>query len=225
MDASLARLAAAGFYLAHAFDAGAAAREPGLELLAGEPPPADDDAPADPAPSPAAPARLGLLVGNTRALWPRFVAALAAPALAADPHPLQRYTEETVDAAFPGARIYYGHRRYGGAFLPLQRLAVLTGLGALAPSHLVVHPVYGPWFALRAVIVVPGTPPPPSPPIAQPCRCGPACAAALAAARAAVGPDVWRAWLAVRDACTLRHHRYSEDQIRYHYTRAWPTRV
>lgn len=225
MDAALARLAEAGFDLAHAFDAEAAARKPGLELLAG--------APADPA-GPAAPgvpagtagsARLGLLVGNTRALWPRFVAALAAPALAADPHPLERYTEETIDAAFPGARIYYGHRRYGGAFLPLQHLAVLTGLGALAPGHLVVHPVYGPWFALRAVIVVPGTPPPLPPPLAQPCRCGSACAEALATARAAAGPGVWRAWLAVRDACTLRDHRYDEDQIRYHYTRAWPTRA
>ncbi|HWO26185.1 MAG TPA: hypothetical protein VNO30_45975 [Kofleriaceae bacterium] len=223
MDPALARLAEAGFDLAHAFDASAAAREPGLEQLAGAP--ADPDDPADPADLAAGP-RLGLLVGNTRALWPRFVAALAAPALAADPHPLQRYTEETIDAAFPGARIYYGHRRYGGAFLPLQRLAVATGLGALAPSHLVVHPVYGPWFALRAVIVIPGAPPPPPPrpPIAQPCRCGTACAAALAAARAATGPDLWRAWLAVRDACALRDFRYSEDQIRYHYTRAWPSR-
>jgi methylmalonic aciduria homocystinuria type C protein len=206
VDAAITRLAGAGFDLAHAFDAAAAAREPGLELLAAE-----------------GEARLGILVGNTRALWPRFVEALAAPALAADPHPLQRFTEETIDAAFPGARIYYGHRRYGGAFLPLQRLAVATGLGALAPSHLVIHPIHGPWFALRAVIIAAGTPPPPRPPIAQPCRCGAACAEALAAAQASTGPQAWRAWLAVRDACTLRAHRYGEDQIRYHYTRAWPT--
>jgi hypothetical protein len=210
----LARLAAAGFDLAHAFDAAAAAREPGLELLAEEPD-----------------ARLGILVGNTRALWPRFTAALARPALAADPHPLERYTEETIDAALPGARIYYGHRRYRGAFLPLQRLAVATGLGALAPSQLVIHPVFGPWLALRAVIVTRGTPPPPPPPIEQPCRCGAACAEALARARAAGGPEAgaasgaWRAWLAVRDACTLRGHRYSDDQILYHYTRAWPSRL
>ena len=203
---ALAQLAAAGFDLAHAFDAAAAAREPGLSPLAGG-------------------GRLGILVGNTRALWPRFAAALAEPALAADPHPLQRYTEQAIDAAFPGARIFYGHRRYGGAFLPLQRLAVATGLGALAPSQLVVHPIYGPWFALRAAIVVEGDPPSARPPIPQPCRCGAACADALAAARTATGPDAWRAWLAVRDACPLRDHRYGEDQIRYHYTRAWPSRV
>lgn len=208
--AQLARLADAGFDLAHAFDAAAAAREPGLELLA---------APGEPD------ARLGILVGNTRALWPRFAAALARPELAADPHPLQRYTEETIGAAFPGARTFYGHRRYGGAFLPLQRLAVATGLGALAPNQLVIHPVYGPWFALRAVVVIGGGPPPARPPIAQPCRCGPACAEALATARVATGSEAWRAWLAVRDACTLRDHRYVEDQIRYHYLRAWPARL
>lgn len=207
-DDPIAQLAAAGFDLAHAFDAAAAAREPGLGLLAGE-----DGA------------RRGILVGNTRAMWPRFTAALAAPALAADPHPLERYTEEAIGAAFPGARVYFGHRRYGGAFLPLQRLAVAAGLGVLAPSHLVIHPIYGPWFALRAVIVADGAPPTPPPPIAPPCRCGAACAEALAAARAAEGPDAWRAWLAVRDACTLRAYRYDEEQIRYHYTRAWPTKV
>lgn len=201
------RLAGAGFDLARHFDAAAAAHEPGLAALAG-------------------PARLGILIGNTRALWPRFVAALADPALASDPHPLQRYTETTIDAAvgaaFPTARIFYGHRRYDGAFLPFQRLAVATGLGALAPSHLVVHPVFGPWFALRAVIVADGEPPARTLPIAQPCRCDAACAAALAAALAGLGPDPARAWLAVRDACHLRDHRYTDEQIRYHYGRTWP---
>jgi methylmalonic aciduria homocystinuria type C protein len=205
--APITRLIEAGFDLVHAFDADAAAREPGLGLLAARS---------------TGGGRLGILVGNTRALWPRFTAALARPELAADPDPLERYTEETIDAAFPGARIYYGHRRYGGAFLPLQRLAVATGLGALAPSHLVIHPVHGPWFALRAVILVDAAAPPLRAPIAQPCRCGPACAGALAGALAARGPGAWRAWLGVRDACTLRGHRYSEDQIRYHYLRVWP---
>lgn len=214
VDAAIRDLAAAGFDLAHAFDPAIAAREPGLALIG--------EALAD-----AAGAWCGLLVGNTRALWPPFVAARAAdPALAADPNPLQRYTERCVEAARPaGARVYYAHQRYGGAFVPFQRLAVATGLGALAPSHLVIHPEHGPWFALRAVIVAPGAPPvPPPSPIARACRCDAPCHDALAAATAARGPDAWRAWLAVRDACTLRAHRYSDDQIRYHYTRAWPAR-
>lgn len=192
-------LADAGFDVVHAFDAAAAARAPGLSALAGD-------------------HRLGLLVGNTRALWPRFVAAMRDPALAAEPDPLERYTERALGAAFPGARTYFAHRRYDGAFLPFQRLAVATGLGALAPSQLVIHPEHGPWFALRAVVLLDGEPVARAP-IAKPCACDAGCGAALE--RACAGGD-WRAWLAVRDACTLRTSRYSDDQIRYHYTKVWP---
>lgn len=194
MDA-LATLAAAGFDIAHSFDTAAVAREPGLGVLAG----------GD---------RLGILIGNTRALWPRFTDAMRDPELAAEHEPLDRYTERWIDAAFPGARIYYGHRRYGGAFVPLQHLAVATGLGALAPSRLVIHPIYGPWFALRAAVVIAGEPPPARSPIAQPCRCGESCTAALARARRSTD---WRDWVALRDACSLRAWRYSDDQVRFHY--------
>lgn len=203
MDA-LATLAAAGFDIAHAFDAEAAAREPGLELLAGG-------------------ARLGLLIGNTRALWPPFCAALATPELASEADPLERYTERTIDAAFaaaPGACVLYGHRQYGGAFLPLQRLAVATGLGALAPTQLVIHPTYGPWFALRAVALVDGEPPSRAP-IASPCRCDASCLDAFASAQR--GAD-WRDWLAVRERCSLQAWRYSDDQIRFHYVNGLATR-
>ena len=198
---ALATLAAAGFDIAHAFDAAAAAREPGLALLAGE-------------------ARMGMLLGNTRALWPPFSEAMCDPALAAARDPLERYTERAVDAAFPGARIYYGHRPYGGAFLPLQRLAVATGLGALAPTHLVIHPIYGPWFALRAVVVLDGEPPARAP-IAPPCRCDASCGEALARAQQSMD---WRDWLAVRESCSLQNWRYGEDHIRFHYVHGLATR-
>ena len=191
---ALGSLASAGFDLAHTFDAAAAAREPGLAVLAGR-------------------ERLGILIGNTRALWPPFTAALRDPALAAERDPLDRYTERAIDAAFPGARIYHGHRRYDGAFLPLQHLAVATGLGALAPSRLVIHPIYGPWFALRAAVVIEGEPPVRQP-IPQPCRCDEACATVLAHAQRSTD---WRDWLALRDRCSLRTWRYSDDQIHYHY--------
>lgn len=199
MDQALAQLAAIGFDVAHAFDAAAVARAPGCGALAGA-------------------ERLGILIGNTRALWPHFVAAMRDDALAREPDPLERYTERAIDAAFAGARIYYAHRRYGGAFVPFQHVAVATGLGALAPSRLVIHPVHGPWFALRAIVIVDGEPPARAP-IAQPCRCAAACTTALAAALAQ--PRDWRAWVAVRDACALRAARYSDEQIRYHYTKVW----
>jgi methylmalonic aciduria homocystinuria type C protein len=192
---ALAAVATAGFDIAHGFDAAMSAREPGLAALAGG-------------------ERLGLLIGNTRALWPPFSAALAGE-LACEPDPLERYTERAIDTSFAGARIFYGHRRYGGAFLPMQRLAVATGLGALAPSQLVIHPTYGPWFALRAVVLVDGVPPVRAP-IAQPCQCPPACGERL---RRALQTHDARDWLAVREACSLQAWRYSDDQIRFHYSR------
>jgi len=187
-------LADAGFDIAHAFDT----------ALVGELLPASDR-------------RRGVLVGNTRALWPRFLAARAAdPALAASDDPIDDYTEAAIARAFPGAPAWFVHRTYGGAFLPFQRLAVAVGLGVLAPTQLVIHPIYGPWFALRAIVLTEGEPPPPVPAPTTPC-CNGDCALRLQAALAGGG---WRAWLAVRDACTVgRAFRYSDAQIAYHYTK------
>lgn len=204
MDA-FATLAAAGFDIAHTFDTAAVAHQPGLAMLAGD-------------------ARLGILIGNTRALWPPFTAAMRDPTLAAERDPLDRYTEHVIGDTLEGARLYYGHRRYDNAFLPLQRLAVATGLGAMAPSQLVIHPIYGPWFALRAIAVIDGDPPLREP-IPKPCSCGPSCSACFAQAERSTD---WRDWLAVRDSCSLRTWRYPDEQVYYHYSRlslALPVKV
>lgn len=154
--------------------------------------------------------RAGLLIGNTRALWPKFVANQPA-----GPDPLDRYVEQHVDPLVPpGGRVFYVHRKYDGKYIGFQSLAVAAGLGAMSETHFVIHPEYGSWFALRAAIVVEGEPPPPAQ-IPRPCQCGATCREALAHA---VGNTDWRAWLAVRDACPVgREHRYSEDQLAYHY--------
>jgi methylmalonic aciduria homocystinuria type C protein len=161
--------------------------------------------------------RRGILVGNTRALWAPFVAAVHADReLAASSDPLDRYVERSIAAAFPGAPAWFSHRRYDGAFLPFQKLAVATGLGVLAPTQLVIHPVYGPWFALRAIVLVDGDPPELAPPPRVSC-CDGDCGARLDVALASRD---WRAWLAVRDACNVgRAYRYSDEQITYHYTK------
>jgi methylmalonic aciduria homocystinuria type C protein len=150
--------------------------------------------------------RAGLLVGNTRALWPRFVRERTP-----GPDPFDRFIESLIDPLVPGdARVFYGHRQ---PFPPLQRIAVAAGLGSMSETHLVIHPVYGPWFALRAAIVMPGEPPPPVAPITS-CTCGEPCRTALANAR----DDNWRSWVAVRDACPVgREFRYAEDQLELHY--------
>lgn len=193
-------LAPAGFDIAHPFDTAVIADDPALAHIAnfGN--------------------RRALLIGNTRALWPAFVAARAADAdLDRDSDPLDRYTERTITAAFGGAPTWFAHQRYGDAFLPFQRLAVQTGFAGLAPTQLVIHPVYGPWFALRAVVVVDGNPPPWSP-VLPSYRCSGSCEAIF---RSACASTDWRDWLAVRDACAVgRQFRYSDDQIAYHYSNA-----
>ncbi|MEZ4403122.1 MAG: hypothetical protein R3B06_24070 [Kofleriaceae bacterium] len=177
------------------------------------------------------PRALVVVVGNTRALWPRFVAALAADAtLAAAADPLDRYTEHALTAiaarTVPARHeVRFAHEAPPRRFA-IQRLAEVAGLAAVSPSHLSVHPVYGPWIALRAALVVDVDGPLPRPPPRLPCACAVGCQAAFDAALAAGPPrdgaelrTRWRAWLAVRDACPVgRGHRYDDIQCSYHYT-------
>jgi len=174
---------------------------------------------------------LAIVVGNTRALWPKFLRALRRePDLLAAPHPLQSYTEQTISRAVSLLGLTVGVRwsHAGGAGLvAMQRLAQAAGLAYLAESQLSVHPTYGPWIALRAALscALPG-PSGPAPELRHPCggcgtRCRPAFERALRASQGAAGVSVepsWQLWLACRDACPTGHqHRYDEAQICYHY--------
>lgn len=180
------------------------------------------------------PDRLAVVFGNTRALWRIFLAALQAePELAQSEHPLERYLEQRVGALLNAIAprdhaLYWAHHTKPRA-LPIQRLAELAGLATLAPSHLSIHPTHGPWFALRAVAVIdipgPASPTAPSSPCAT---CSKPCLPALERALALTGAELGAsgisrhadAWIAVRDACPLgTGSRYSEAQLRYHYTK------
>ena len=169
-----------------------------------------------------------LVFGNTRALWAPFLAALAAdPALAAEPDPLDRWTERTF-AALVAAHV--APRRHALRFthdppprrLPFQRLADVAGLAQLGPAMLCVDPTLGPWLALRAALVVDApAPPAPATPPARPCDACAArpCVPALDALVAAAPADPL-AWVALRDACPLgRAHRYGPHQLGYHYAK------
>jgi len=177
----------------------------------------------------------GLIVGNGRELWPQFTAALEAhPENRHLPHPLDHWVEgvlaESLAECALAGKVLFAHRAYEGAFIPLQRWAEAAGALALSPCHLSVHPEYGPWVSLRAFILLDQNYD--GEVLAQakaPCdTCAAPCVAPfeLAASRsdsAAAGKRVtahWQDWLAVRDACPIgRPHRYSEEQIAYHYAR------
>lgn len=177
---------------------------------------------------------LAVLIGNTKAIWRPFLDALGSrPRLLDDDHPLDTYISQAIhDALQPlGDRweLRWAHRSAPRP-VAMQRLAHVSGLAHLAPSHLSVHPVYGPWISLRAVVVVDiDGPSDLAPEPLNPCdNCVANCLARFDQAIAAVGPsqthdtvaEHWRRWLAVRDACPIgRAHRFSDDQIRYHYTK------
>jgi methylmalonic aciduria homocystinuria type C protein len=172
---------------------------------------------------------LVVVIGNTRALWPAFLAWLADDRGRLDlDDPLDAYVEGRVhDIAAtlgPATEVRFAHepppRR-----IAMQRLAELSGLARIAPNQLCVHPKFGPWISLRAAIVVDTTgPPDPAQPPPDPClgctdACREAFRLALEASRDRGPRESWREWIAVRDACPVgRDHRFSDDQLTYHAT-------
>jgi cyanocobalamin reductase (cyanide-eliminating) / alkylcobalamin dealkylase len=179
------------------------------------------------------PDALGLLIGNTRQLWPAFTRACTADStLQSAAQPLDTYTVTRLTAVLAAAttarvQLVFSHVTHPQAF-PIQRLAERVGLTALSPSHLAIHPLHGPWLALRAVAVVDvAGPVERPPPLANPCQsCSAPCVPALERALAASGTPLSSAgvvahahlWIAVRDACPVgRPSRYGDTQVAYHY--------
>lgn len=168
---------------------------------------------------------LALVVGNTRALWPAFVAAVRArPERRALAHPLDDYVEETLSEALEAVpvrhAVFWGHRRPP---IALQRIAAAAGLAELGPAHLSVHPEHGPWIGLRAVIVFDQDAGDralePGPSRSHCAGCSRPCVSALERALGRPAGD-HQAWIDVRDACPVgREARYGPEQLRYHYTK------
>src|SRR5881394_1320796 len=130
-------------------------------------------------------ARAALVVGDGGgAFFARFLAA----GDLAGPHPLDRYTERVVRAAAHAALAGSGVAHAvlfpfmaGGPLLPMQRLGQAAGLPPPGPLGLQVHPLYGPWWAYRALVVL-ATELVEEPPLPAPCAGCPApCIAACPA--------------------------------------------
>lgn len=177
---------------------------------------------------------LALVLASTAAFWDPFLARLRAEPQRLDrPDPIDDHVTEVIGDALAALPLRHEVRF---SFEPpprrvaMQRLAHVSGLATLTPSMLCVHPVYGPWIALRAAVVLdadgPGGAPPAPGTACERCAetCGPALARAQAASvRTSDGDPVaahWPLWLAVRDACPIgRAHRYPEPLLRYVYTK------
>ena len=114
---------------------------------------------------------MGILLGNTKLMWPIFIEHVHQhKAWEHKQNPLDEFIENQVQTALRDvplislgkAQVFYSHRRYPASsknqeqsFVPFQRLADAMGMCALhEPSYLCIHPEYGPWFSLRALILV-----------------------------------------------------------------------
>lgn len=188
---------------------------------------------------------LGILIGNTRALWPAFLASYANdPHVAGHPNPLDEYCRRVVMARLttvlaelptqPAYEVFFAPEAPPRRIL-LQRAAQAAGLAYLAPSQLCIHPAFGPWFSLRAFIALhapwradaaPHEPNEPAlmPSCPAPCDCTGTCRPVLEelTSRSHTPGAVrasWRDYLRLRDACPVgRACRFTDEQIRYHYT-------
>lgn len=126
---------------------------------------------------------LTLIIGNSKAIWPKFLAYCASnSSILHDPHPLNAYIERSISTAlaqsFPAGapppssvsssspscdnyKIYWSHTtanlRGREGFVAMQRMAECCGLAYLDHTcHLSFHPTFGPWFSLRCTVVFSG---------------------------------------------------------------------
>jgi len=182
-----------------------------------------------------APGARGVLIAGHggRELWPRFC---TSPEAGLEVDPLDRYTRRVIAACAarcPAALEFalYSEKR-GGTWLPLVALARLAGLGTPGRVGVLLHPRFGPWISLRAVIfsaeplATPGTL------SFDPCGSCPApCASTChGAAIGAAGLDAARCHATRTEfaECALRcdarlacpvgsEHAYPAEQITHHY--------
>lgn len=172
---------------------------------------------------------LGLLVGNTRALWLCFLEACrASEDLQVATDPLDTWIEgvliDCVDHVPCKTRVRFSHDA-SDARVSMLHMTEASGIAHVGPAHLGVHARYGPWFALRGVIIFDAEPPEALRDSPDPCDgCAAPCRAALDTAVSLTGggriEESPEAWIAVRDACPVgTGYRYSQDQLRYHYTK------
>jgi cyanocobalamin reductase (cyanide-eliminating) / alkylcobalamin dealkylase len=171
-----------------------------------------------------------LLIGNTKRLWPRFVAAYQSnPQMRQSSDPFDGWIEQQLSGLLEQRKHFFGHRAYSGAYVPLQRLAVAAGIGKMSATHLVIHPVYGPWFSLRAIVEISDEEAAADSGLhlavldnaevsacdAAHCteHCQPRFEEAQLAPRGA-----WQPWIESRASCCVgAAWRYSPAQIAYHY--------
>ena len=193
-------------------------------------------------------ARSAIVIGNGgAALWTAFREHCRDhPECDRDPDPLDRYTQATVEeVAVPllgiaAIRVIYPFR-FSEDPVAFVHLAECAGLGRRSLLGVVVHPVYGPWVALRAAILTSARLQAPRPADGfDPC---PTCTERACIAACPVGAVGATGWEVPRctahrlgpeeqcaprcharyDCVIGREHRYPPDALAYHQAQARTT--
>jgi hypothetical protein len=206
----------------------------------------DAAVPRDHALGPIAPeARTAVVIGNGGgAFWHAFETYCAAhPAHRALADPLDAFTRLAVEEAvgsllvLPGTRLLYPFR-FPDDPVSFMHLAECAGLGRRSLTGVLVHPVFGPWIALRAAVLLPAELHASRPADGfDPC---PTCVERSCIAACPAGAVTGRGWdiplcashrgaavdgcasrCHARFECVLgREHRYPADALAYHQRRA-----
>jgi epoxyqueuosine reductase QueG len=128
-----------------------------------------------------------LLAAGGRGLFEAFE---RAPEARLDRDPLDHYTRRVSEAAAEAlaGRALLAFERRGERYADFVALGRAAGLGAPSRLGLLIHPDYGPWLSLRALLLVPRALPQ-SEPLAryEPCRGCPAPCARACPGRALAG--------------------------------------
>jgi hypothetical protein len=167
-------------------------------------------------------ARGVVVVGSAgRDLWAELRASSEGdPSLWRREHPLDTHVAGLLDRAdLALAMAGIGSRRFEPTLtaspahgIDFRALGELTGLGSMGPFGIVIHPVHGPWWALRGAWLVDVAV---TEPAAFPAPCAGCHAPCLGTAR----PEgILLATAIVRRRCIVgQDSRYSDEQIAYHY--------
>jgi hypothetical protein len=113
---------------------------------------------------------VGLLIGNTKRLWPRFLEWYHDDDHVVEQddkkknHPFDTFVEDKISTvtklSIPNnhpVQYRWSHDIEPDRLVAMARLASCTGLTYLDPvSHLSIHPEYGPWHSFRAVLLIHG---------------------------------------------------------------------
>ena len=202
------------------------------------------------------------LIGNTKRLWPCFLTwlkqqQLQQPDGGIPPNPLDTYVSQQIttiirqhvvgdDDDDDAVDIFWDHEWDKDKLVSMSRVASVSGLCYLHPSALLcIHPTYGAWFSLRAVVVVHDddddddtaetchSPPPPPPLLCNPLSPEQDENVQAAARRAfdhhanvfdddttarVRAEEAAQPWIQLRDAVSIgREYRFSDNQLHCHY--------